>query len=176
MYLKPRGGNRYRIETTLGYRRRANTRGGRNSNAWSGWTLISATIYQHRSILRRYQFSYISPLSSQAIPSVCMAYASNPIGQHGGGYDPSSGAFVQIQSFPQGPKPHCGGGSFDPRLPYSEPSVTVQPLPVEKPNFNTTPPHNLQASTPYYPQPYQQPPQNNNAQPGFIAQLCACFR
>ncbi|KAH9883065.1 hypothetical protein J1614_000433 [Plenodomus biglobosus] len=104
-----------------------------------------------------------------------MAYVSQPVRQHGGGHDPS-GIFVPVSSFQQSQKAHCGGGDFDPNSPYAGPSVTAQPLPIEKPNFNAQGTYNPPASTSYYHQPQQQPPQYNNARPGFIAQLCACFR
>ncbi|CBX90463.1 predicted protein [Plenodomus lingam JN3] len=69
------------------------------------------------------------------------AYTSNPSGRHGGGLDPNTSTSIQASSIHQGPKVHLGGGNFDPNSPSSRDSVTVQPLPIERPNFNAQATH-----------------------------------
>ncbi|KAJ5023064.1 hypothetical protein J3E72DRAFT_353450 [Bipolaris maydis] len=116
-----------------------------------------------------------------------MDYSANLSGRHGGGVDPETGVFVHVQSYQQSYYPnqssHCGGGSYDPNKPAvtisAVPLVYNQPPPRPQPTFAS------QASTVYDSQPYQHfqppPPQHQqqyqvDSRPGFITQLCNCFR
>ncbi|KAF1917912.1 hypothetical protein BDU57DRAFT_514400 [Ampelomyces quisqualis] len=110
-----------------------------------------------------------------------MAYNPHTAGRHGGGYDPSTGPFVQTQDYQQsasGPAPH--GGRFDPNSPFNPP-LNIQPATVAPPDFRPQNTFSTQATaTSNYRQPYpptqpQLQPQHNN-QPGIVSQLCACFR
>jgi len=110
-----------------------------------------------------------------------MAYAPYRPGQHGGGFDPNSGPFVQAQPNRLTANVHLGGGNFDPITPFSNPSVTAQPVQTQRPNFAEQLALSSQETTTYYPHPQQyhqqqQQSQYNNTQPGIIAKLCACFR
>ncbi|RYN88230.1 hypothetical protein AA0119_g12034 [Alternaria tenuissima] len=107
-----------------------------------------------------------------------MAYPSNLSGKHGGGFDPNSNTSVQVpssQQFYPTQSHHCGGGSYDPNNP-TKPVVVVQHHPVSQlqPTFSPQ-----TQATNYY-QPYQQyhqpPPPAASNQPGFITQLCGCFK
>ncbi|KAK1912130.1 hypothetical protein P3342_009729 [Pyrenophora teres f. teres] len=96
----------------------------------------------------------------------------------GGNYDPNSGAFVQLQPHQQNypGRKHTGGGAYDPNNPNLKPPfiVQAQPVPHPQPIFPAQAPnHNY--SQPYYPY-QQQPLQHHNTQPGFITQLCGCFK
>ncbi|OAG13437.1 hypothetical protein CC77DRAFT_1067876 [Alternaria alternata] len=106
------------------------------------------------------------------------AYPSNLSGKHGGGFDPNSNTSMQVpssQQFYPTQLHHGGGGAYDPNNP-TKPVVVVQHQPVSQlqPTFSPQ-----TQATNYY-QPYQQyhqpPPQGASNQPGFITQLCGCFK